>query len=58
MESTTVSSIATAMSTALGTIASDALSAIATIAPAAVPVLGGMLVVGLGIKAFKKVTGR
>lgn len=58
MDGASVSSIATAMSTALGTIAGDALNAIATIAPAAVPVLGGMLVIGLGIKAFKKVTGR
>lgn len=57
-EAATVSTISTAMSTALGTVASDGLSAIASIAPVAVPVLGAMLVVGIAIKSFKKISGQ
>lgn len=57
-EGQTVAGIGTAMSTALTAIASDALTVIGTVAPVAVPVLGGILVIGIGIKVFKKVTGR
>ena len=53
MEGTTVIS---ALSGALSTIAGDMTSAVATVVPIAVPVLGGILVVTLGIKAFKKFT--
>lgn len=51
MEATTVTA---ALTTALGTIASDMTGAIAAVLPIAVPVLGGILVVTVGIKAFKK----
>ena len=39
---------------ALTTIASDMTGAVMAVVPIAVPVLGGILVVTLGIKAFKK----
>lgn len=55
---TTMSDVVSAMSTALGTVASSAMSGIAGIVPVAAPVLGAILVVGIGIKAFKKITGR
>lgn len=53
MEGTTVTA---ALTTALGTIASDMTGVVGAIVPVAVPVLGGILVVTLGIKAFKKFT--
>lgn len=53
MEATTVTSALTA---ALGTIASDMIGAVSAVVPVAVPVLGGILVVTIGIKAFKKFT--
>ena len=55
---TTVSDVVTALGTALGTVATSALSAISTIVPIAAPVLGGVLVIGIGIKAFKKLAGK
>lgn len=55
LEGTTVSA---ALGTAFTTVASDCLSAITTILPIALPVLGALVVVGIGIKIFKKVTGR
>ena len=45
-----------ALTTALTAIAGDMTSAITAIVPIAVPVIGGILVVSLGIKAFKKFT--
>lgn len=53
MEATTVTA---AMTGALTTIAGDMTGAVAAVVPIAVPVLGGILVVTLGIKAFKKFT--
>ena len=53
MEGTTVVS---ALTGALTTIAGDMTGAVAAVVPIAVPVLGGILVVTLGIKAFKKFT--
>ncbi len=40
------------------TIASDAMSAIGSIIPVALPIVGAMVVVGIGLKVFKKVTGK
>ena len=54
----TASTPAEAMETALGTVANNALSVITNIIPVAAPVLGGILVVGIAIKAFKKLAGR
>lgn len=48
---------ATALTTALGTVASDAMSAIGSIIPVAAPIMGAVLIVGIGIKVFKKLRG-
>lgn len=45
-----------AMTTALSSIAEEMSGAVNSIIPIAVPVIGGILVVTLGIKAFKKFT--
>lgn len=39
-------------------VATDGLSAIGSITPVLIPVLGGVMVVGIGIKIAKKVVGR
>lgn len=48
------SGVTAALTAALGTVASDMTGAVASIVPIAVPVIGGILVVTLGIKAFKR----
>lgn len=49
---------ASALVAGLTTVASDAVAAIISVIPPAATVLGAMFVVGVGIKAFKKVSGR
>lgn len=46
------------MTTAFGTVASEAIDAIIAILPIALPVLGAMITVALGIKLFRKLTAR
>lgn len=53
---TTAGSVTEAMTSALSTTASDMMGAISSIVPVAVPVVGAILVVTLGIKVFKKFT--
>lgn len=48
------SGVTGALTSALSTIATDMTGAISAVVPIAVPVIGGILVVTLGIKAFKK----
>ena len=55
---TTMSDVVSALTTAMGTVATSALSAISGVIPVAAPVLGAILIVGIGIKAFKRITGR
>lgn len=50
--------LTTALTTGFGTVATDMMSAVGAIIPIALPVMGGIAVVGLGIKIFKKVTGK
>lgn len=47
-----------ALTTGLSTVASDALSAVTAIVPVALPIVGAGVVIAVGIKMFKKVTGR
>lgn len=54
----TMADVVTALTTAMGTVATQALSGIQGIVPVAAPVLGGILIIGIGIKAFKKLSGR
>jgi len=48
--------VTSALTGALTTIANDMTGAVSAVVPIAVPVLGGILVVSLGIRAFKKFT--
>lgn len=58
MEGSAISAVTSAVNTGLGTIQSDAVSLIGTVLPYALTVMGAVLVVSIGIKVFKKVTGR
>lgn len=55
---TGMEAITTAVKTALATVQSDALGLIGDVIPYALAVMGGVLVVSIGIKVFKKITGR
>lgn len=57
-ESTGSSGITSAMTTAFGTIASDAMSLISAVIPVALPILGAIVLVTIGIRMFRKITGR
>lgn len=50
--------ITTAVKTALTTVQTDATALIGDVLPYALAVMGAVLVVTIGIKVFKKVTGR
>lgn len=50
--------IASALGSAFTTAVSDIMSAISTILPIVLPVLGAIAVISVGIRVFKKVTGR
>lgn len=54
----TVSTVIDALTTGLSTAGSDLLGGIAAIVPVAVPVMIAVVAVGVGLKIFKKVTGR
>ena len=54
----TVSTVIDALTNGLSTAGSDLLGAIATIVPVAVPVMIAIVGIGVGLKIFKKVTGR
>lgn len=51
-------SIGETLTSSLSTVASDALSAIGTIMPVALTVMGAIVVINVGIRIFKKVTGK
>lgn len=50
--------ITTALTTGIGTIATDAMGAMGSIIPVALPIAGAMVVVGIGLKVFRRVTGK
>lgn len=49
--------LVTSLTSGLTTTATSMLSALGTIVPAALPVMGGIAVVMLGIKVFKRISG-
>lgn len=53
---TTMEAITIALVTAISTTASNAMDAIAKILPVALPVMGAVVVVTIGIRVFKKFT--
>lgn len=55
---TGMEAITTAVKTALATASTDAQSLIGDVLPYALAIMGAVLVVSIGIKVFKKVTGR
>ena len=57
METTTASGIVDSLTSSFSTVATDGLSAISSILPIALPVLGAYIVIRIGIKIFKRVTG-
>lgn len=50
--------LTTALVTGFTNVATDMVNAIGSIVPVVLPVMAAVAVVGLGIKVFKKVTGR
>lgn len=52
------STVVSALTAALTTTATECKDAIAAVLPVALPVMGAIVVVGIGIKIFKKVTGK
>lgn len=52
------SSIVTALTNAMTSAANDAMDAISAVLPIVLPIVGAVAVVGIGIKIFKKVTGK
>lgn len=46
--------VTSALTTALTSIASDAQAAIAGVLPVALPVMGAIVVIGIGVKVFKR----
>ena len=53
---TGAASVTDGLTSALGTVAGDMTGAISAVLPVALPVMGGILVVAVGIKVFKKFT--
>lgn len=53
-----ISAVTEALKTGITTISSDAMSAVASVIPVALPIMGAIVVVGIGIKVFKKVAGK
>ena len=49
--------VTTALTSGITTIATDALVAVGSIIPVALPIVGAIAVVSIGLKVFKKVTG-
>lgn len=50
--------ITTAVKTALATVQSDATALIGDVLPYALTVMGAVLVVTIGVRVFKRITGR
>ena len=56
--STGLSSVETALTTSFISIGSSMTSVVGKILPVALPIMGALLLVGFGIKAFKKVANK
>ena len=57
-EATGVAGVTEAIKTALTTAGTDLLGVVSNVVPIVIPVMIGIAAVGIGIKVFKKVTGR
>lgn len=54
---TTMADVSSAMVTAMTSVSTQMLSGIAAIVPVAAPVLGALLIINVGIRSFRKVSG-
>ena len=54
----TIETVTNALKSGITDIASDAMNAIAGVVPVALPVMGAIVVVGIGIRIFKKVSSK
>lgn len=54
----TYDTVSSSMVSAVTSMANAGLAAIGDIVPVAAPVLGAMVIIGIGIRAFKRFTGR
>ena len=54
----TVDQVVDSLTTGLSSAGSDILEGVSAIVPVALPVMIGIVVIGVGIKIFKKITGR
>lgn len=57
-EATGVAAVTEALKTSLTTAGNDLLGVVTNVVPIVIPVLIGITAVGVGIKVFKRVTGR
>lgn len=55
MENTGMSAITSALSTSLGTVATNVMDVFGDVLPAALTIVGAVLVVTLGVRMFKKI---
>lgn len=55
---TAMTGITSAVTTALATVQSDALSLISSVLPYALAIIGAVIVVKIGLRVFRSVTGR
>lgn len=53
-----MATVGTALATAFGDIADAAMGTIQAVLPVVVPILGAVVLIGIGIRVFKKVAGR
>lgn len=53
-----ITDVTTAVTTGLATTATNAMSVISSVLPYALAIVGAVIVVGIGIKIFKRVSGR
>ena len=50
--------ISTALTTSFGSVGTELTGIISSVLPIALPIVGGVMVVVIGIKIFKKITGK
>lgn len=53
-----MSEVTTALTTAMQSVADNAMAALSAVLPIAVPIFGGIIMIGVAIKVVKKFTGR
>lgn len=50
--------VTTALTSGITTIAGEAMTAVGSVIPVALPIVGAIVVVSIGLRVFKKVTGK